>query len=289
MPSPLTRTVASGILVASLASAQAHARVGQICLELPAGASVVKAEIDSGCLPTSPGYEGDFEVTVDAKTATIAINGSYQPVGDQRIATADCMGSQVITQQAEAAGPRRYSVLVNGAYRGVIDATKTMQGFRAAQSCFADPSQVPIPSPDTMTTYHMWQFKDWISETSPAPGKRVKPVPKTLRAETLSTLAANLQGTHPESLEGRPSVRVTISPAQWQARPWDRSRGLDTRFMAIQIEEHGFADDSVSGRRTFASAKQEKTTGQWRARRVWRQYMCARGERAGQWTNQPCP
>jgi hypothetical protein len=123
-----TRCAIMGALAIGLVTTGANARPGQICLELPAGASVVKAEIASGCLSTSQGYKGEFEVSVDANTATIAINGEFKPTRHSPIGTTDCMGSRVISEEAEAAGPRRYSVLVNGAYRGVLDAADTGSG-----------------------------------------------------------------------------------------------------------------------------------------------------------------
>ena len=96
-------------------------------------------------------------------SATIAIDGKYKQVGDARIGTADCMGSQVINQDTEAAGPRRYSVLINGQYRGVIDASDTRYGMRPIKECFAGRSQVQIRKPEVETVYLRQQFRDWIA------------------------------------------------------------------------------------------------------------------------------
>ncbi|MDJ0641913.1 MAG: hypothetical protein QNJ15_03770 [Erythrobacter sp.] len=274
----VARRIAVGVLATGLMATQAQARVGQICLELPAGAGTLKAEIASGCLPTSPAYEGAFAVQVDAHTATITINGGFTQVGDARIGTTDCMGSRVIEQEAKAAGPRRYSVIVNNRHVGAIDASDTQFGMRAVRRCFAGRSQVQVPSSDTMATYSISQFSDWIGrdEGKPAP----------ITASTLGGLAAQLLGDHPESQEGRPSAKIEISPAQWQRRPWDKQ--TDRTFMAIRIEEHGYLDDSVSGRRTFATARRDTQTGEWSITGLWRQFMCARGEKAGQWSSEPC-
>jgi hypothetical protein len=87
-------------------------------------------------------------------------------------------------------------------------------------------------------------------------------------------------------MEGRPSAEITISRAKWRRLPWQKLS--DYSFMAIQIEEHGYLDDSVSGKRLFASAKQHPQTGEWRVTGQWHQFMCARGERAGQWSAKPC-
>ena len=267
-------------------TSQAHARLGEVCLELPAGAGIAKAEIASGCLPTSPDYEGDFEISVDAGTATIAINGAYTQVGDARIGTMDCMGSQIIEQEAKAAGPRRYSVVINGQYRGVIDASDTRYGMRPVRECFAGRGQVVNPRPELDTTYHRQQFSDWIEHPRGMGKPRMDPVFRT-RYATLADAAAALLGNHPEGMEGRPSVEVTISKAQWRGRPFTKAPARP--FMAVEIEEHGYLDDSVSGKRTFAEIRPDAKSNGWRIVGRWHQYMCARGETAGQWVGKPCP
>lgn len=274
----IARSIALGALATSLMATQAHARVGQICLELPAGASTLKAEIASGCLPTSPRYKGEFDIQVDAQTASISIDGGFTQVGDARIGTTDCMGSRVLEQEAEAAGPRRYSVFVNNRHVGVLDASDTQYGMRAVKRCFAGRSQVQVASLDTVNTYSKSQFSDWIASE----GHNSSPI----TAPTLGGLAAQLLGDHPESDEGRPSAEIEISAAQWQRRPGDKL--ADRTFMAIRIEEHGYLDDSVSGRRTFASARRDPQTGEWRVTGLWHQFMCARGGRAGQWSAGLC-
>lgn len=266
-------------------STQAHARVGHVCLELPAGAGIVKAEIGSGCLPTSPGYEGEFEIKVDGNSATISIDGAYEQVGDARIGTADCMGSQVINQDAEAAGPRRYSVLVNGVYRGVIDASETRYGMRPVKECFASRSQVQLPRPEVETMYLRQQFRDWIARPRASGKQSNDPIYRANFASVAEAVAA-LLGGHPEAMEGRPSAKVTISRARWRGGPFAKPPAPE--FMAVQIEEHGYLDDSVSGKRTFADVRPNRDGGGWRIVGHWHQWMCARGERAGQWSGKPC-
>ncbi|MEL7217483.1 MAG: hypothetical protein AAGK01_03525, partial [Pseudomonadota bacterium] len=244
-----------------------------------AGASTLKAEIGSGCLPTHPRYDGKFSVEVDAHSASIAINGGFTQIGDSRIGTADCMGSRTIEQEASAAGPRRYSVMVNGRFVGVLDASDTQFGMREVRRCYPGAGQRRRPSNDTMATYAKSHFADWIEQPK---GEKVAPV----TAPTLGALAAELLGGHPESEEGRPTAKISIGLAQWQRRPFDKL--ADRRFMAIRIEEHGYLDDSVSGRRTFAAAHRDDQSGEWRVKGLWYQVMCARGARAGQWSSQPC-
>lgn len=278
--SRLFRRAALFAVSGSLLATSAQARVGEVCLELPSGASTVKARIASGCLPTTPRYEGAFAIEVDTSRAVIAITGGFTQIGEARVATADCMGSRVLEQEAEAAGPRRYSVLVNGRFVGVLDASDTEYGMRAVTKCFAGRSQVRVPSPEVTFTYRRDQFADWIVRDT-------SDVAEPATFPTLGLLAAHILGMHPETGEGRPSAEITISPAQWRRHPWERAQGRD--FMAVRVEEHGYGDDSVSGKRSFAAAQFDPESGAWRIAGAWYQWMCSRGERAGQWSAEPCP
>ncbi len=277
------KLIAAITLVGAALSTPAHARLGQICLELPAGATVVKAEIGSGCIGSGRSYLEDFNIEVDAERALISIDGAFRPTRDvPRIGTADCMGSRVIEQEAEAAGPRRYSVVINGAYRGVLDASNTLSGASEVRECFAARSQVRLGQSAPLVVYAPHQFDEWISINE----DNSHSVVLGNRYGTLAELAAALQSGYPESMEGSPSVEVRISPARWQ-----RNRMLGRYgppFMAIQIEEHGYLDDSVSGKRIFAAAKLDEASGAWQITDHWHQLMCARGSRAGQWTDQSC-
>lgn len=282
-PNKSLRNAAAFALSAVALSAQAQARVGPICLELPAGAGTVKAKISSGCLPTSPQHKGAFSIEVDAERAVIAVDGSFKPTREQRIGTADCMGSRTIEQESEAAGPRRYSVVVNGEYRGILDASDTQFGMRAVKDCFAGSRQVQQRRPEAIASYRLGFFKDWIGRSKGEPSNPLY----TNAYATTAEAAAALVGNHPEGMEGRPSAQITISKAKWQFAGFPKPP--IPYFMAIQIEEHGYLDDSVSGKRTFAALKQDPVTGEWRIGRHWYQFMCARGKRAGQWSAKPCP
>lgn len=282
--SPLKSARNSALLALAFAamSAQAQARVGNICLELPAGASLVKASISSGCLPTHPGYEGSFQTVVDAETATISITGRFEPTSESRYATADCMGARTIEQESSAAGPRRYSVIINGTFEGVIDASDTTYGMRDVKECFESRNNVRIPKPSRGDAYNRQIFRDWIARPK---GKINDPLYTTSYA-TVGEAVAALLGGHPASGEGRPSAEITISQGQWDNR---FLKPPTRRFTAVKIEEHGYLDDSVSGKRTFAELTQNSETGTWKVGGHWHQFMCARGDRAGQWSAQPCP
>ena len=281
----MIQTARKGALIAvsvALLSTQAHARAAQVCLELPAGASTVKAQISSGCLSSSPGYEAAFSVSVDAAEAVIAIDGDFKAKREMRVVTADCMGARTIEKEAEAAGPRRYSVMVNGQYRGVLDASDTQFGMRAVKECFEGRGQIQRPRPERVTTYRPGMFNDWIGRKKGQPSNPVH----QQGYKTLGFLAAALLGNHPENKEGRPSAQIKISKAAWQFGGFPKPP--IPYFMAIEVEEHGYLDDSVSGKRTFAEIRQDPETGEWRIAGHWYQLMCARGEHAGQWSAQPC-
>lgn len=280
----IRKLVTAITLVGAALSTPAHAKLGQICLELPAGANVVKAEISSGCISSGRDYSADFDIVVDGESALISIDGAFRaPENSFNIGTTDCMGSQIIEQEAEAAGPRRYSVVINGLYRGVLDASSNLAGAREVRQCFAARWQLRLGQSAPLATYAKYQFDDWIA----AQENGSQSVVLGNSYGTLAELTAALQSGHPESMEGRPRVEVQISPALWQRynRFIDRSR---QPFMAILIEEHGYADDSVSGKRIFAAAQFNEQSGKWTLNDHWHQLMCARGSRAGQWTDQPC-
>ena len=276
------RNAALFAIAATAMTAQAQARVGTICLELPAGAGTVKAEIASGCLPTHPKYDGAFAISVDADRAVIAVDGAFNPTTQSLVGTADCMGSRVLEQEAEAAGPRRYSVMVNGEFRGVIDASDTTFGMRAVKQCFEGASQVKVARPESVTAYNRSMFNDWIARPK---GKTTDPL-YTADYSTIGDAVATLLGNQPETMEGRPSAEITISKARWSGSRV--SKPPEVHFMAVRIEEYGYLDDSVSGKRTFAEIKQNEQSGAWSIVGHWYQWMCARGEKVGQWTAEAC-
>lgn len=280
------RPIALLALGAIFISSQANARLGEICLELPAGAQELKAQIGSGCLPTSPKYTDDFEVKVDGQNATISIDGSYKQVGDALIGTADCMGSRVIEETVEAAGPRRYSVVINGQYRGVLDASDRRDGAGAVKECFDSRSQLGRRALGAGKVYRRDQFSDWIARPK-GQGKELRDPLYSREYATIPEAVAAAMGNHPESMDGMPSAAITISKAQWRGRPYQKPPAV--RFMAVNIEEHGFLDDSVSGKRSFLDLRQNRETGMWRIGGHWHQFMCARGESAGQWSGKLCP
>lgn len=270
-------------IAASLVATGAQARIAKVCLDLPRGASTVTAKISSGCLPTHPQYKDAFNITVDPQTATINLTGGFEQIGNSRIGSADCMGSRTVEYSADAAGARRYSVIINSRYAGVLDASEAVTGTRGASECFAGNGRARGKGYDSPQRYSKRQFRDWIRRSG-NPGVKTKSA--AITGETLGDVAARLLGNHPEGTEGRQSAEITITPALWQREP--AAKLTDRRFTAIQIEAHGFLDDSTSGQRIFASARQDARTGKWRTTNVWQQFMCRRGALAGQWSGKPC-
>lgn len=284
MPRPLFRLTALALIAASISATGALARVGKVCLELPSGANTLNATIASGCLPTHPRYKDDFAIAVDAGTAVIRVDGAFKQVGNSRIASADCMGSRTVEYTAEAAGARRYTVMINDRFAGVLDASDIMFGRRTASACFdgGGRGRKPQMMKNGVTVYSKGQFADWIGRTRTACTSKSVPI----SGDTLGEVAAQLLGNHPEGTEGRQSAQIAISLARWRREPADKL--ADRRFTAITIEVHGFLDDSVSGERIFAATRQDAQSGEWKVTAVWRQYMCRRGAHAGQWLGKPC-
>ncbi|WP_298463929.1 hypothetical protein [uncultured Erythrobacter sp.] len=272
------RIMKLAILSGALAATQAQASVSKICLELPTGSKTLSAEIASGCLPTSPRHEGKFTLEVDQANAMIQIDGEFSQIGDQRIGTADCMGSQRLTLNAEAVEPRRYSIIFNGQYKGVFDVSDG-----AGQSgCIGQHGSVRGEA--DIEVLRRSTFEGWVAAEL---GELAE-----LTAPSMGELVGQLLGNHPESMEGRGVADVRIGKARWQQRmefkpgPGPGGRGA-APFVAVRIEEHGYLDDSVSGRRVFAVVRQTQEGG-WTVTEQWQQWMCARGGRSGQWSGEPC-
>jgi len=63
-------------------------------------------------------------------------------------------------------------------------------------------------------------------------------------------------GNYPEGLEGRPEVTLEMKKARWNRMSFRKPFKGSKKFIAVEIERHGFLDDSVSGDRYFVAVKQ---------------------------------
>lgn len=275
MKQTATRSILSAISAwAALYSVSAHAAVSHICPQLDRSEKTLSVRVGTGCITGMARFnDHDLKLQVDQNRARITLTGdiNFHPI-QSRIVTADCAGAQSITLDTEKIEPRRYTLLYAGQYLGVVD--------------FVDQADQP---PCLMTsrqklrsetkTINQQTFKEW----SAAPDAEWS----AWRGDSIASLLEPLLRDHPESLEGRPQVELRIEKRTWQRTLISARVPEREPFLAVWITRRGFADDSVSGDRSFLAVKQ--SDGMWRVDKMWRQQMCARGKYAGQWTATACP
>jgi hypothetical protein len=95
------------------------------------------------------------------------------------------------------------------------------------------------------------------------------------RAESLMALVEPLYGKHPESGEGRATLRV------------DMRRSDDGRYI-VDIEMGGLLDDAIDGRSYRAVIV--RTQGNWELQALGQRWRCARGllGTTNAWTTRRC-
>jgi hypothetical protein len=94
-------------------------------------------------------------------------------------------------------------------------------------------------------------------------------------AASLMDVVAPIYAGHPETSEGRPTLKIELAP--WPGQP----------AMQVRITMTGYLDDSVSGGQ-FVARVEEGADG-WVLKKLWMRNLCARGAHAGQWTAELCP
>ncbi|MEL7173638.1 MAG: hypothetical protein AAFN05_11840 [Pseudomonadota bacterium] len=241
----------------TFAAAQERVVTPQLCA-LRGGGDSGTVTLSTGCLSSSfQRLDGSPAVVVDEESATILIEGGFRyntPAGG--VATTDCGGGVIEQMAVESLSARRYRVLADGAYQGVLDLTTE------AQACTA-PEGAPAIDPAELE-------RDWKGTDRPRWGKLIAP--------RIVDLLPRLVRDFPANIEGRPTVTVEIarSPSEGDSGP----------RLEVHATGTGYPDDSVTGVRfvLFASPHPDG----WRMDELWRQNLCARGERAGQWTAERC-
>ena len=251
-------TTISGCLALTLAlmpATVATAADYTICAQLDPGKGQTIVTIDNGCISSSRKYLGnDFRVNVDQRTAFITITGDYRykdPAGG--IGTTDCAGAKKLTFRQPGFGKRLFGVIHNNRYRGRIDLTGTAQPACVRQHSFRQQPQRYTANGLAARGFATVDPASWPTRS-----------------------AASLIGifSHPESTEGRPTMRLEIGA------------GGKAGVLVVEITQHGLLDDSVSAQR-FVGHVKEGGKG-WQLVGLWKQSLCARGERAGQWTPGAC-
>lgn len=248
------RIVPALIVLASFAADAASARGLSICAERNHATNEMVLTMANGCVSSSLGYLGhDLKAEVDENRAWIKINGNfnYRPARGQ-IVTADCMNSKQISLKVEGTDARRYHVSHNGESAGIIDLTAE-NGRLCAK---------PVSAGFSVFQYHGWKSVD-VADWAPR------------SATSLMDVIAPLYSGHPESSEGRPTLKIELTPLS------------DRDAMQVQVTMTGYLDDSVSGEQYVALV--EPGGDGWVLSRLWKRYLCARGRNAGQWTADLCP
>lgn len=251
----------------------AHARVAYICPKLTG--SDLQVEMKSGCVSTSSTLtRNDLAIKVDQQHAMIVLSGNLTYESRSIRATADCMGSHTIPLSAQGIETRRYSVLFNDELVGIAD----FLSDPAPKECLiaSGGGSLKEESLVNLASYSDWNdnpFDGWENWRS---------------SSVIDLLGPALSG-FPEEMEGRTSSEISIEKQHWTRRSFTTNRTTSNEpFIGVSITQHGYLDDSVSGGRFFAAARQDED-GEWKLERFWTQNMCARGPNAGQWTADSCP
>ncbi len=271
---PSHRVLAGAAMIALATQAQAaQARIGYICPELNKATGELSVRVDSGCTSSSARLiSQDLALEVDQSTASIHVTGDMK-FGGGMIQTADCMGRQDVTLSAEGIEARRYTLTYEGQYLATLD----MMEQAKPDKCLSPTYRHFKDSDLAMRS----SFKAWNAD--PVEGW------SEWRGDSVYDALSPVLDSHPEGMEGRASAEITVEKKRWRREPSYRTPVINTDpFIAVTITQHGYLDDSVSGGRFFAEMRQDEN-GKWMVAGLWSQNMCARGDKAGQWTGARCP
>ncbi len=254
------------IMTAASASAQTGSNSEKLNMDFTFKAfyNVLQRSIDitafSGCMSSGFRYLGnDISFRIDENTATISGSGKITYKNPtQPVMTADCGGATQFKFSLPNVERRRYSLIINGKYRGIVDFTKS-----------TDPVVLDVPSRNRKNGFGT---KARLA-ASYAPVSLANWKPRT--APSVLDLLRPITSTHPETLEGRPEMALTMR------------RDLNADSLMVRITNTGYLDDSVSGEK-FAAIITRNAEG-WYLDSLWRQNLCARGKNAGKWIKKACP
>ena len=213
----------------------------------------------SGCMSSGYKYQSNnIKFEIDENRALITGSGKFTYKAGFRIMTADCGGARQFNFSLPNVEKRRYTVIINGKYRGILDFTKS-----------TGPVVLAVPPRNTANDF---VEKSRLS-ASYAPVSLAKWKIRT--AASVIDLFFPITKNHPESLEGRPEMALSIR------------RGSNANTLTVRITNTGYLDDSVSGEK-FVAIVSRNTEG-WYLDNLWRQNLCSRGTNAGKWVKTPCP
>ncbi|MDH3742558.1 MAG: hypothetical protein OER56_13275 [Hyphomicrobiales bacterium] len=260
----LPLSVAAGLAAALLAATPVMAKnLNHICATyLPLKKSIT-FDVSTGCTSSSYAYIGNnVNVVVDEERAVVRVTGrfDYQKRSSNNVAKADCMAAKRVSIEVAGVEGRRYRLMENGKFRGVVDFSEA-----ANRQCIGSKRSVSKVGS--------------VSIANAGSGmKLARQLLKTQSAATIQEIIAPLLAAHAISAGSRASLSLDINVKDDKA----------VRATAYaRLTAHGLADDSVSGvRYTIGFASQGEV---WRVSGMRRENMCARGSQAGQWTSNPCP
>lgn len=264
--------VGAAALALTAQAQAAHARIAYVCPQL--SGSELSVRVDSGCISSSARNEGHtLALEVDQNTATIRVSGTIL-FSSAPIQTADCAGRSSITLTADDIEARRYTVLLNDRRLGLADFVED----RGSKACLGTRRTKFGSFGENMATPN--SHRDW--DDNPVDGWA------EWRGASVLGLLSPLLDSHPEGMEGRATTEISIQKMRWHSHIGSLRNPIDRApFYGVTITQHGYLDDSVSGGRYFAEVRMGED-GQWNLDGLWSQQMCARGAKAGQWTNKPC-
>lgn len=253
------RALLASLAVVAIEAPAFAANLKNVCASYLAAERAIQFDVSNGCVSGSYKYLGhDIKVDVDENYASISLKGrfKYAPLKADYV-TADCGGGRKLKLKSHGVAARRYTVVVNGTYRGVLDFTQSKD-----RMCVRPASS-----------------KNGVRKVSPISSRtELKRTLDTVEGPTIQKVLEPLMHSLSVSSEGRGTLALQIEKT---------FSGPDApRTANAIIEAHGLADDSVSGLHyTFDFVSTSKG---WKAMGVRRKQMCARGETAGMWTSGRC-
>lgn len=254
MPLRFRNLAAFGCLLSVIAAADAVAQPLSFCAGYNGGQKQLTLRIDNGCVTGSYKYlDHDLSVDVDEHSAAIISGGGfrYAPY-EGRIVTGDCGGGRREEFVFRGVEPRRYSLIHDGEFVGVVDFTASHD-----QTCLRG------KGPLTAVGFR----HGWKRVVGGKAGDGGPP------AERLIDLVMPFMAGHPESDEGRPTANFSFASGR-------------NGEITFKLTMTGYLDDSVAGERFEGTARLEAEG--WRLVELWSQTLCGRGGSAGQWVAGLC-
>ncbi len=238
-------------LLAGVSAAQAAPR--HICGAYNSGEKTIMLQVRSGCVSGSHRYQNHtIKPHIDEATATITVAGKFNyERSKSKVITRDCSSGRAIDFTLEGVEPRRYSVVTDKGFAGTLDFTASFKRQCARLTRM----------PHVMST------------------RRVAALLPRVKGDTIQEIIAPLMRQLAVSTEGRGSLSVQIGSSG--PRPGNVLAGAYAEIKAL-----GLADEAVMG--VHFTINFRASGDGWKAMRIGRRNLCARGERAGQWVNGTC-